>query len=274
MDAKGSTQTSVFMPRLTWSEFKRLVVDEQRAVLLPVGATEQHGWHLPLGVDWMMAQEISRRVAERIGAVVAAPVCYGAKSQIRSGGGEHFVGTVGLNANTLINLVSDVLVSLGRKGAKRLVVLDGHYENGMFLAEACDLAISSLATFGIKDVRIMKALYAEDLPDALVREVYAERTCPGLALEHAALLETALMMYCFPDLVGSADDPTQAVAAFPPYDLFPPKTEWVPASGALAPSAGATSDKGRRLVEHFVNVVSAGIQKEMYGLRSTAQAAR
>jgi creatinine amidohydrolase len=257
-------KANVFMAELTSRDFARRVVDEGQAVLLPVGAVEQHGWHLPLGVDWMMAQEVSRRVAERVDAVVAPPVCYGYKSQIRSGGGEHLIGTTGVRANTLVQFVLDVLVSLGRKGARRLVVLDGHYENGMMLAEACDLAIGELAAGGIDNVQILKLLYAEDLPDALLKKVYEDCSFPGLALEHAALLETAMMLHCFPQLVGDFSQIPQTIARFPPYDVFPPIVDWVPKSGGLAGAAGATAEKGRWLVDHFVDSVSNAIQKELY----------
>ena len=80
---------SVMMSDLSWPEYKRRLEEEDAIILLPVGAVEQHGYHLPLGTDWIMATEMSRRAAERVGGGVAPPVMYAYKSQIRSGGGNY-----------------------------------------------------------------------------------------------------------------------------------------------------------------------------------------
>ena len=135
---------SVMMSELCWSEYKRRLEEEDAIVLLPVGAVEQHGHHLPLGTDWMMATEMSRRAAERVGGIVAPPVSYAYKSQVRTGGGNHYCGTTSLDGNSLINMVRDVLKEFARHGARKVAVIDGHYENEFFLTEACDLALRDL----------------------------------------------------------------------------------------------------------------------------------
>jgi creatinine amidohydrolase len=253
---------TVLIAEMTWAEFQSKVVEGAAPVLLPVGAMEQHGWHLPLGTDWLMASEIARRVAEHVGCFVAPPLSYGYKSQVRSGGGNHRVGTTSLAANTLVELTRDVLVGLGKQGARKLAIVDGHYENGMFLAEAADLAVTELRTLGI-EVTIVKCMYGEDLPDPIARELYDDNAFPGLALEHAGMLETSMMLYCFPHLVRDLTTAEQGTASFPPYDVFPSREEWVPASGSLASSAGATADKGKFLVDRFVKAVAGAVRSEL-----------
>jgi len=253
---------SVFIAEMTWRQFEEKVVKAGKPVLLPIGAMEQHGWHLPLGTDWMMAGEIARRVARDVGCYVAPPLCYGYKSQIRSGGGNHRLGTTCLNGDTLVQLVRDVLVGLGKQGVTGLAVVDGHYENGMFLAEACDLAANDLLALG-HEVRIVKCMYGDDLPDQVARELYEGGEFPGLALEHAGMLETAMMLHCFPDLVGDIATAEQGTADFPAYDVFPSRPEWVPESGSLAPSRGATAEKGQFLVDRFVAFVGSAVRTEL-----------
>ena len=119
---------SVMMSDLSWDEYQRRIEDEGAVVLLPVGAVEQHGYHLPLGTDWMMATYMARRAAENIGGVVAAPITYGYRSQIRTGGGPHQGGTTNLDGMTLINLVKDVLKELARHGARKIAVIDGEID--------------------------------------------------------------------------------------------------------------------------------------------------
>ena len=80
---------SVFMAELSWPEFSAKMA-AGAPVFLAVGATEQHGPHLPLGVDVILPTAIAERVARNVGGIVAPTIPYGYKSQPRSGGGEAF----------------------------------------------------------------------------------------------------------------------------------------------------------------------------------------
>ena len=132
---------TVFMAEMSWMEYRERVVTEGAVVLVPAGALEQHGPHLPLGTDAILATEMSRRVAERVDAVVAPALTYGYKSQPRTGGGNHFCGTTSLDGETLSSTVRDLIREFARHGARRIAFIDGHYENQMFLTEGIDLAI-------------------------------------------------------------------------------------------------------------------------------------
>ncbi len=255
---------SAMMSELSWTEYKRRLEEEDAVVILPVGAVEQHGYHLPLGTDWIMATEISRRAAERVGGIVAPPVSYTYKSQIRSGGGNHYCGTTSLDGTNLINMVRDVLKEFARHGARKVAVIDGHYENEFFLTEACDLAIRDLRYDGITDFKILKMRYCERIKDETLEKIYPG-DYPGLDLEHGAVLETSMMLYCFPHLVDMdkiSDDPP---ADFPPYDLYPGNPDWVPPSGCLARADGSSAEIGQLLVEEFTELVSSSLEQEFRG---------
>src|SRR5689334_13513743 len=113
---------------LTWPEVAEAAAAGV-GVVLPVGATEQHGRHLPLDTDAVLASALGRAVAEAADLVVAPAVAYGYRSRPLSGGGEGFPGTVSVSARTLMAVVEDVLGGLIRSGFRRLVVLNWHYEN-------------------------------------------------------------------------------------------------------------------------------------------------
>ncbi len=77
------------MQELTWPEFQARLRDE--IIMLPTGSLEQHGPHLPLGVDVVIPTGFALRTAEALGAGIVAPaVPYGYKSQPTSGGGPLF----------------------------------------------------------------------------------------------------------------------------------------------------------------------------------------
>lgn len=258
-----TTKPSVQMSDLAWDEYQRRLHEDGAIIFVPVGAVEQHGYHLPLGTDWMMASYMSRRVAEQVGGIVAEPVAYGARSQVRTGGGPHRCGTTSLNAETLIALLHDVLDEIGRHGARKIVVIDSHFENRFFLDEACHRAQQTLALNG-REARILKMLYAERIKPDTMKTVYEGiDNPPGLDLEHGGVLETAMMLYCYPDLVDMSRIVDEPRPDFPPYDLFPVNPDWVPTSGCLSSGKTATREIGEILVEEFVGHVTAAVRKEL-----------
>jgi creatinine amidohydrolase len=145
-----------------------------------------------------------------------------------------------------------------------VAVIDGHYENEFFLSEACDLALREMRQEGVNDFRIVKMRYCEDITEETLRIVFPDGY-PGLALEHAALLETSMMLYCFPELVDLGKVANDDPAKFPPYDVFPSNPDWVPPPGSLSRIQGSTADHGKLLVEEFTDLVVSVLEKEFRG---------
>jgi len=249
----------VRMSELSWVEVERRLARDA-IVIVPVGSLEQHGHHLPLGVDTFLATAIAERGALRIAALVAPVIPYGYKSQPRTGGGDHFPGTTGLDGATLTGIVRDVVRELARHGAKRIAIVDGHYENEMFLTEGVDLAIRELRRDGLDDTRVVKLRYFEDVPEETIRLLWPDNY-PGMALEHAALMETSMMLHVAPELVDLAIAPDEPSALFPGYDVYPPDRSLVPPSGALSSPGRATAQFGEHLVETFVDAVTTALTR-------------
>ena len=93
---------TVFMNELSWVDYQARIEGDAPPVLLPVGALEQHGPHLPLGTDALLATSVAADAARRVGGLVAPALAYGYKSQPKCGGGQHFCGTTSVDAATLI----------------------------------------------------------------------------------------------------------------------------------------------------------------------------
>ena len=105
---------------------------EKATVLVPVGSTEQHGPHGPLGTDALIPIEIARRMAPGIGALVAPAVNYGL-SYPHAG----FTGVVYLRMATFAALIEDLCDQFSQMGFRRIVFLNGHYDNTYAIAYAC-----------------------------------------------------------------------------------------------------------------------------------------
>lgn len=254
---------SVLMAELSWPEFATRMRDNT-PVILPLGSTEQHGPHLPLGVDVYLPTGVSERLAREIGAIVAPTIPYGYKSQPRSGGGQAFPGTVSLDANTFSLVVRDVVRDLGAHGCRRLVVLNGHFENMWPSVEGVDLGLRELRRDGIADMQVMRLEYWDFVKRATLDRLFPNGF-PGTELEHASLLETSLMLLLRPDLVEMDLAPTDGPAKFPTYDRYPVPDGFVPASGVLAVAQGSTAEKGGWLMADHIELLSAAVRKE-FGL--------
>ncbi len=113
--------------KLTWPEARELFARDPIA-LLPVGATEAHGPHLPLDTDVTIARSQAQRAAERmveagVPAFVMPPVAY-SLAQFAFG----FPGTITVRPSTLWNLVEDIVESLEQHGVRRVVLVNSHLE--------------------------------------------------------------------------------------------------------------------------------------------------
>lgn len=263
---------SVFMADLSWVEYRRRLIEEDAVVLLPVGALEQHGPHLPLGADALLATEMARRAAEQVGGIVAPTLSYGYKSQPRTGGGNHFCGTTSLDGANLAMVVRDVVKEFGRHGAKKVAVIDGHFENQMFLTEGVDLALRDLRADGITDLKVLKMRYCETIKPETLQRIFPHGF-PGLDLEHAGVLETSMLLYLFPHLVEMNRVPADPPADFPPYDVYPTDTARVPPSGVLSPAKGSSAEIGKLLADEFVDLVVRALRAE-FRTTQARQAAR
>lgn len=173
---------------------ERLREVADRALLVwPVGATEQHGPHLPTGTDALHAEWVAREAAVRAGAqgltIVVAPT-------LRIGSSQHhlpFGGTMSLPTETYYRTVRAGVESLVTDGFRRVVVVNGHGGNH----ELIQLVVRDLA-LDLREVHLGAGSWWTIAWDALVAAGAAEvGRFPG----HAGRFETSLMLAMRPDLV-------------------------------------------------------------------------
>lgn len=242
---------------MTWPEFKDAI--EKKPVIIPVGSVEQHGYHLPLHTDAIISTRLAGMLAERIDAVVAPTINYGYKSQPNSGGGPLFPGTIDLNGETLIYFLKDIICEFARDGVKKILVCNGHFENEAFLVEAIDLA-----TQEYPDTNVVLVSWWDHIGKDIVEKVFDEVEFPGWALEHAAIVESSLMMYLEPSLVHM-DRFVEEERYIPGlYHNYPVKKGIVPESGVLATARTSSTEKGRILAECIIDAY-AHICEDIFG---------
>lgn len=238
---------SVFLGEMTRPELEAYL-REHGTVLIPTGATEQHGPHGPLGTDSIVPTEVARRVAPRIGAVVAPAINY-ALSFPHAG----FVGVVPIRIPTFMSLVEDLCESLAGIGFRRIVFLNGHYDNTYPIAYACANVRPRLP----EDVRAYPVNYWE----GLTAEQADEFRDPAGGL-HANLNETSAVLAIDAALV----DMERANREMPPFPdvrnmaavhtafffTQPGSVYRATRSGTWGDPRGSTPELGRRYLDAVV----------------------
>ena len=183
----------------TTEEVARVARRKNAVVLLPLGAIEQHGPHLPLAVDWLGAEALARAVAphlERAGyrCVLAPSLPYGASPLAVD-----WSGTISLSGTTLRRVVVEILAALAGHGFRRFVLVN-------YQADPGHLAAMAAIKREIERRRRVRVLFAGFAPTpsaamlnarvtALLRSRRPEREW------HAGELETAMMLAVRPGLV-------------------------------------------------------------------------
>ncbi len=150
--------------------------------ILPVGAIEQHSYHLPVGTDFLCAQALSQRVAEALGSCYLLPALPISCSREHS----DFVGTVYIRPATLAALIEDVVKALERQGIKKVILLVGHGGNWVIKPTVREI---NLARTGVKVILIPPEFITIG-PTAMVDL-------------HAGQTETSLIMHLHPEHVKS-----------------------------------------------------------------------
>lgn len=181
---------------MTWSAVAEAVKAGTTTVILPLGATEQHGPHLPLGTDTVRATALADRLAERLpGSIVAPALPFGCSDE-HSG----FPGLLGLDTETLARVVRDLASRLVDWGVRRLVLLSAHGGNGDALKRALTLLQQELP-----DLEVRTSDHLETIAPSVLEVARRDGISENALGLHAGEGETSEMLYLCPDLVRLDD---------------------------------------------------------------------
>ena len=240
----SSPTPGVLLEELTWIQAEKALTPDA-VVVLPIGAaSKEHGPHLKLKNDFILAEYLKNRVRERTSVVIAPTIAYHFYPAF-----VEYPGSTSLRLETARDLVVDVCRSLARFGPRRFYALNTGVSTVRALAPAAEI----LAAGGIllRYTDLLKVL------DPIEKEV-----CRQEGGTHADETETSMILYMSP---GDCDM-SKAVKDFHPGTgglTRDPKREGLTysATGVFGDATLATKQKGRKITEPLVDAIVSEIEE-------------
>jgi len=227
-------------------------ISKYPVAIVPVGSTEQHGPHLPLGTDVFLANKLSQLVSEETGALVFPSLNFG-----YSWGWRNIAGTISLSQEHLQLVLIDIVISMERYGIKLLVFLNGHEAN------------NSSFKYAIRDVsdqttvKVLGMFYPG--LDKIYDKYLESPTWGGMF--HACEFETSLMLSADASKVNMR----LACKEYPPrpalYGMDNSSIGDISKSGVYGDPTLATKEKGDGMFGEFTESVVAIIHEAYSNLK-------
>ncbi|MGE4649306.1 MAG: creatininase family protein [Myxococcota bacterium] len=231
----------------TWPELEARLADERLGALLPLGATEQHGLHLPFATDTWIAEALAERLGARLGDSVTLPTLPVGCSPEHQG----FPGTLSLSPATLAALLGDLIAGLARDGFARVFLFSAHGGNCQPLAQALPV---------LRDAHPGLRLDAFTDLAALARLQQSSAAAFGISAEaaghHAGEFETSILRALRPALVrGEALEAGRLHADPDAQHLFYPDLRAEAPMGTVGDPRGASALRAERYLDDWVDLL-------------------
>ncbi|GIP39917.1 creatinine amidohydrolase [Paenibacillus sp. J31TS4] len=212
------------------------LIDRCQAAILPIGAVEAHGPHLPLGTDNVLAERLSYKLAERTDSIVLPTLPYGQVWSLQT-----FPGSINVSNEALIAMLYDIGESLHRQGFRIFVMVNGHLGNGVALKEA--------ARKLYRDYPELKVFYFFYPGVGQVTARVRESSSAHSSYFHACELETSYMLYLAEEQVDMSKALSEAPEIPMEADCTPTPWETFTSTAVLGDARLATKEKGEAIVE-------------------------
>jgi creatinine amidohydrolase len=215
-------------------DFKAAIKKTKRAII-PVGSLEQHGSHLPVSTDSLIAEYVARLAAEKVGAFVLPVISYGVSFEHRP------MFNVSLRNSTLSTMIRDACISLAENRIKEIIILNGHHGNMGALQH------------------ITQDLHARLPRGARVHTIHYWHMMKS-EFDHAGEVETSLVLAIAPELVrmDRAAPNSKELSKSKAYNTNAPGSfPKITGNGVWGDPRKATATKGEKWIQEIV----AGLAK-------------
>lgn len=208
-------------------DFKAALKKTRRAII-PVGSLEQHGGHLPVSTDSLIAEYVARSAAKRVGAFVLPVISYGVSFEHKP------MFNVSLRNSTLSTMICDACISLAENRIKEIIILNGHHGNMRALQQ------------------VAKKLRSRMPKRVVMHTVHYWRMLKA-EFDHAGEVETSLVLAIAPELVRmDRAAPNSKKLPKSAYDTSAPGSfPKITGNGVWGDPRKATAAKGEKWIEEI-----------------------
>lgn len=229
-----------WLNQMTWPQIEERI-REMPVALVPVGATEQHGLHLPVGTDVFLAEKLASMVSERTGALVYPSINFGYSWVWRDR-----VGTVSLRQPILQEVLKDVVRSVERYGIRLLVFINGHEAN------------SATLKYAVREVQDETAVKVLGMFYPGWQQVYGDymESPTWNGMFHACEFETSLMLAAREELVHMERAVKEYPLRPPLYGMDNTSIGDLSRSGTYGDPTAATKKKGEKMLQIFADNIA------------------
>jgi creatinine amidohydrolase len=217
------------------SEFWNALRNVKRTII-PVGSLEQHGPHLPVSTDTLIAEHVSKLVAQRVKALVLPAISYGVSFE------HHPMFHISMRNSTLSAVVCDACAALSGHGIKQIIVVNGHHGNIGALQYIAQDLVGRVGS----DVSVNVLHYWHQLKN-------------NVELGHAGEVETSLVLAIAPHLVrmdkakAGTKKLTKSKAAYSSLTSSPGSFVRITGNGVWGDPKGASVEIGNRLLKEITD---------------------
>lgn len=236
------------LERISWWQARQLL-QSSKVALIPVGSTEQHGPHLPLGTDFLTAQALAQAVARDLNLICTPVVPVGVSEHHRQ-----FWGTLWVSPETFRRYMREIAQSVAAHGVRRIVFVNGHGGNNAALHEICrELRAENIFA-------IVWAWWLDPEVQKLTNELFRSRGT------HAGAIETSIVLALDPHLVDHSQIDAAARGASEIYATskdgaqLPLDTLDFSQSGATLDPREASQEAGQKIFQRARERLQALVQ--------------
>jgi creatinine amidohydrolase len=235
---------------MNWIDFDALR-QETDLVLIPLGAVEVYGPHLPLGADGIATTALAKRVAEKVPAFVAPLIPVGYSAAL-----DEFPGTLSVRPSSLVAYTRDVAESFIGWGCRRILFLNGHAGNVPYLNE---LSRGLAAAHGVRCAQIDWWRFIQPLVEDLVESDI-------LPHGHASEFGSSVMLHLVPEHVKSERALRTPPATSDPFPDFlrPGSYRALTATGVLGDGTLGSAEKGSETMRRAVERIVAFLESDAF----------
>ncbi|MEW6605325.1 MAG: creatininase family protein [Thermoproteota archaeon] len=219
-------------------DYRAALKKKIRRAIIPVGSLEQHGMHLPVSTDSLIAEYVARMAAERVGAFVLPVISYGVSFEHKP------MFNVSIRNSTLSTMLCDACISLAENNVKEIIILNGHHGNMGALQYLAQELHGRLP----KGVRVHTIHYWHMMKSEF---------------DHAGEVETSLVLAITPELVRmdlavpNSKKLSKSKAAYSSITNVPGSFPKITGNGVWGDPRKATAAKGEELIQE----ITAGLAK-------------